>query len=92
MATEETINSSWNYWCYYEEYVRNKLTGSSFLSKTGIFIPTISGSLRIGTKVTSINDTEESVIYYITALKPNVSRMCKDNYPLVLNRIYFSSG
>ena len=82
MATEETINNYWNYWCYYEEYVRNKVSGSSFLSGTGIFIPEIFGSLRIGVKVADINDTEESVTYYITALKPNVSRMCKDDYPL----------
>ena len=82
MATEETINSSWNYWCYYEEYVRNKITGSSFLSGTGIFVPAISGSLRIGVKVININATEESVVYYITALKPNFSRMNKDDYPL----------
>lgn len=82
MATEETINSYWNYWCYYEEYVRNKTTGSSFLSGTGIFIPEIFGSTRIGVKVADINDTEESVIYYVTALKPDVSRMCKDDYPL----------
>lgn len=81
-TTEETINSSWNYWCYYEEYVRNKITGSSFLSKTGIFVPSISGSLRIGVKRADINDTEESITYYTTALKPNVSRMCKDDYPL----------
>jgi len=82
MATEETINSYWSYWCYYEEYVRNKLTGSSFLSGTGIFIPEISGLMRIGVKTTDINDIEESVTYYISALKPNISRMCKDDYPL----------
>jgi len=82
MTTEETINSSWNYWCYYEEYVRNKITGSSFLSRTGKFVPSISGLLRIGVKRADINDTEESITYYTTALKPNVSRMCKDDYPL----------
>lgn len=82
MAIEETINSYWNYWCYYEEYVRNKITGSSFLSNTGIFIPEIFGSVRIGVKRADINDNEESVVYYITALKPNISRMCKDDFPL----------
>ena len=82
MTVGETINSYWNYWCYYEKYIRNKTTGSSFLSNTGIFVPEIFGSLRIGVKKADINDTEESITYYLTALKPNIIRMCKDDYPL----------
>ena len=81
MAEEELI-ASWEYWCYYKRYIRNKITGDSYLSETGKFIPTLTGMVRIGIQISDLSDTEELINYYITALQPNVIRMCRTDFPL----------
>ena len=69
------ISDAWNFWCYYYKVIRNKNTGVIIDLDTGKFLSTTTGLLRIGEKVSELNDSEEIIEYTVIALKPDITRI-----------------
>lgn len=84
MTIEETISSYWNYWCYFERVVKNRYSGKEILVGSGNYVPEIFGMMRIGEKVSRLNSSEDIVERYLSAFKPDISRMCDQDYPTVV--------
>ena len=81
MTIEETLSTEWEFWCYFERVKRNKNDGSEVLLEASQFFPSTTGITRIGEKISKINSSEEMVERYLTAIKPNINRMCKQDFP-----------
>ena len=69
------ISDAWEYWCYYRRVLRNKNTGAIIDLDSGKFSPSTVGLLRIGEKVSELNDDEEIVEYSVLALQPDITRI-----------------
>lgn len=72
-----TISEAWDYWCCYKKVLRDKNTGVVTVLASRKFEPSPSslGLLRIGEKISEVNDDEEIIEYTVIALKPNLERM-----------------
>jgi len=60
---DATISDAWNYWCYYRKVLRNKNTGSIVDLDSGKFLPSTAGMIRVGEKISELNDNEETIEY-----------------------------
>ncbi len=81
MAYSEEIIENWNYWNYFRRVVRNKNTNSETLLETGRYVPVTTEMFRIGVKISDLTETEEIREYYAATFKPNIRRMCNQDYP-----------
>ncbi len=72
---DEIIIENWEYWCYYKNIIRNKVTGAEVLISSGRYVPEIVGLLKLGEKKSDINSTEELIESYVIAIRPNFRRL-----------------
>jgi len=76
-----TISEAWDYWCYYHRVIRNKNTGTVINLDSGKFNPLTSGFLRVGKKISEIDDDTEIIEYTTIALKPDLKRVSNQDTP-----------
>jgi len=81
MAYSQIIIEGWEYWNYFKRVLRNKNTSAEILLETGRYIPVSTDIFRIGVKVSDLTEEEEIREYYAATFKPNIRRMCNQDYP-----------
>jgi len=87
-----TIEESWEYWCYYRRVIRNKASGEETLVQEGRYLPSVTNVLRIGSMVSEMNASEDLVEYTALAIRPAILRLHVGLIPLDASLLFSFSA